>query len=118
MSRMCLSRMYLDRRLLAASTRRYGPFVNTEIFALIHRAFSLITVLFFEVFLFRPATLPAILPVHNQKLETKSIDLQTRLEANAQIAIIHLVLVSIAVEEAEMARDGKQKVIVEGRQLR
>jgi hypothetical protein len=46
------------------------------------------------------------------------IDSQSGLEADAQIAEIHLVLVREGVEEREMAGDGEQKVIVEWGELR
>lgn len=67
--------------------------------------------------LFSPAALPAVLPVADKELETEGIDSHTRLEADAQIAIVHLVLVHIGMEEIEMAGDGEQKVVVVGREL-
>lgn len=52
----------------------------------------------FEKFLFGPTTLPAVFPVANEKLEAESIDLHAGLEANAQITVIHFVLVDVRVK--------------------
>ena len=73
--------------------------------------------LFLQILLLRPASLPAILPVADKELETEGIDSHTRLEADAQIAVVHLVLVHIGMEEIEMAGDGEQKVVVVGREF-
>jgi hypothetical protein len=44
-----------------------------------------------EIILFCPASLPAVAPVQNEELEAKGIDLDCRLEADAQIVVVHLV---------------------------
>ena len=58
------------------------------------------------------ATLPTILPITDKEVEAESIDLHTRLETNAKIAIVHLVLVDIGVKEVQVAGDGEQKVVI------
>lgn len=71
-----------------------------------------------QILLLGPATLPTALPVTHQELETKGVYAHTRLKANTQVAVVHLVLVDVRVQQAEMARYGKEKVVVEWRQLR
>lgn len=52
-----------------------------------------VLILFFDIFGLILAASPAIAPVADQELEAKDIDLHARLEANAEVAEIHLVLV-------------------------
>ena len=54
------------------------------------------------------ATLPAVSPVANQEAEAVRIDLHARLEADAEVLEIHLVLVGVSKEKREMAGDGKE----------
>lgn len=57
-----------------------------------------------KVFL-RPAALPAIPPVQNEKLETKGIDFYSRLEADAQVVVVHLVELGTRVQQADVTGD-------------
>jgi hypothetical protein len=47
-------------------------------------------------------------------LETERIDFNGRLEADAQIIVVHLVKLRTRVQQADMARDREQEVVVEG----
>ena len=67
--------------------------------------------------LLRPTTLPAVLPITDKKLKTKRINLHARLETDTKIAVIHLVLVDVGMEEIQMTRNREKKVIVVRRQL-
>jgi hypothetical protein len=68
--------------------------------------------------LFHPAALPAVLPIHHQELKAEGVDFQTGLEADAQVAVVHFVLVREGGEEGEVAGDGEEEIVVEGRQFR
>ena len=48
--------------------------------------------LFCKIFLLSPAALPAIPPVKDEELEAKGVNLHTRLEADAEISVVHFVL--------------------------
>lgn len=83
------------------------------------RRFSLIKFfLLLGELLLRPAALPTILPVADKEVEAERINLHAWLEANAEIAIVHLVVVDIGMKETQVAGDGKQKVVVVRRELR
>lgn len=69
-------------------------------------------VLQLKILFFGPAALPAVLPVAYQELETKGIDPHARLETDAEVWIIHLVLLVVHVEDADVASDGKEHVVV------
>ena len=71
-----------------------------------------------EGFFLRPASLPAVPPIAHEELEAKGVDLEARLEADAEVAVVHLVLVAVRAEQAEVARDGEEKVIVPRRKPR
>lgn len=62
--------------------------------------------------LFCPASLPAVLPVTNQELETEPVYLHARLETDTQIAVVHLVLVHVGMEEVQVTGDSKEKIVV------
>lgn len=68
--------------------------------------------------LFGPAALPAVPPVANEELKAERIDFEAGLEADAEVAVVHFVLVYVGVQETEMACDGKKQIIVPGRQFR
>jgi hypothetical protein len=51
-------------------------------------------------------------------MKAKRVNLHARLETNAEIPIIHLVLIDIRVEEVEVAGDCEEKVVVVRRQFR
>ena len=75
-------------RVEATPRRRDRSFICRDLLAaggllFIPGTFSVVSVLFFQVLLFGPAALPAILPVLHQELEAKSVDLEARLEADA-----------------------------------
>ena len=65
-----------------------------------------------EVFL-RPTALPAISPIQNKELEAERINLDSRLEADAQVVVVHLVELGTRVQQANVAGDRKQEVVVE-----
>jgi hypothetical protein len=44
---------------------------------------------------FSKATLPAVLPIANEELETKTVNFHARLKADAEVAVIHLILVDV-----------------------
>lgn len=67
---------------------------------------------------FSLATLPTISPVADEELEAEGINLHARLEANAQVSIIHLVLLGVRKEKREVAGNGEEEVVVEGREVR
>ena len=72
-------------------------------------------VLRLAVLSFSLATLPAISPIANEELEAVGINFHARLEADAKISEIHLVLLRVRQEEGEVACDGEEEVVLEGR---
>jgi hypothetical protein len=66
-----------------------------------------------EVLLLGPAALPAVSPVQNQELETERVDLDCRLEADAKVVVVHLVEFGAGVQQADVAGDGEEEVVVE-----
>lgn len=89
-------------------------------FSSVFRCFLFLIHLFFflQILLLRPASLPAVLPVTDQKVEAICLDLHAWLEAYAQIAVVHLVLFDIRVKKVEMAGDGEKKIVMVRRQFR
>ena len=67
-----------------------------------------------KIVLFSPAALPAIAPIQYQELKAESIDLDGRLETNAQVVVVHLVELGARVQQTDMAGDGEEQVVVEG----
>jgi hypothetical protein len=45
-------------------------------------------------------------------MEAKGIDFHARLETDAEVAIIHLILVNIGMEKVEVAGYGEKEVII------
>lgn len=76
------------------------------------------SVLLLNEFGFVLAASPTISPITDKKFETKGINLHAGLEADAEVPEIHLVLVGVSKEQAEVACDGEEEVVVEGRQVR
>jgi len=74
-------------------------------------------ILFVQVLALGPAPLPAILPVAHEELEAEWIHLHAWLKADAEVLIVHFVLVGVHVKKTDVAGDGKEDVIVERRQL-
>lgn len=68
-----------------------------------------------QIVFLSPTALPAIAPVQNQELETESINLDGRLEADAKVVIVHLVELGARVQQTDMAGDGEEEVVVEWR---
>ncbi len=58
--------------------------------------------------LFGPTTLPAVPPVADEKLEAEGINFEAWLEADAEVAVVHLVLTHVGMKKTEMARDRKK----------
>lgn len=73
------------------------------------------SVLLVKVFFLGPTTLPTILPITDQEGETVVVDFHAWLEANAQITIIHAIDILVRKQQAQVAGDGKKKVIIERR---
>ena len=74
-------------------------------------------VLLGEGLFFGPAALPAVTPVADEELEAEAVDAEAGLEADAEILVVHAVLVDVGVEETEVARDGEEEVVVPWWQL-
>lgn len=74
-------------------------------------------VLFFYVPRFVFATLPAMPPVAYQELEAEGVDFHARLEAYAEVAEIHLVLVRVRKKQAQVTCDSEKEVVIEWRQV-
>jgi hypothetical protein len=126
MGRFDVARLFLDslrglrtsRGVVSAglaAARRNGPFVDVGrmalallgcLFFLIHFSFSL------KIFFFCPTPLPTIFPVTNQEMEAKRVDFHARLETDAKVAVIHLILVNIGMKKVEVAGYGEEKVII------
>lgn len=110
-------------RSLAATRRRYGSLIGAGRrwwhVCLFPRSFLLLVHLFLdlEVLLLCPAALPAVLPVADEEIEAECVDLHAWLEADAKIAIVHLVLVNIGMQEVEMTGDGEEEVIIVWREF-
>jgi hypothetical protein len=66
---------------------------------------------------FGSAALPAISPIAHEELKAVCVDLHTRLEADAKISEVHLVLLGVSQEEGKMTCDGEEEVVVERRQV-
>lgn len=62
--------------------------------------------------LLSPAALPAVPPIADEKLKTEGIYFQTRLKANAEVAVVHPILVYVSMQKTEVACDGEEQVIV------
>ena len=62
--------------------------------------------------------MPTVAPIQDKELEAERIDLDGRLKAYAQIAVVHLVELSTGVQQTNVACDGKEKIIIEGWQFR
>lgn len=73
-----------------------------------------IVVLGADILLFSLTTLPAISPITNKEFKAEGVDFHARLEADAEVAEIHLVFLGVGEEEGEVAGDGEEEVIVEG----
>ena len=53
--------------------------------------------------LLSPTTLPAVSPVQNKELEAKGVDLDSRLETDAEVVVVHLVEFGTRVQQADVA---------------
>jgi len=70
------------------------------------------------VLIFSLATLPTISPVADKEFEAEGINLHARLEADAQVSVIHFVLLGVRKEKREVAGNGEEEVVVEGGEVR
>lgn len=61
--------------------------------------------------------MPAVTPVQNEKLEAESVDPDGRLEADAQVIVVHFVELGARVQKTDVASDGKEEIVVKWRQL-
>lgn len=71
--------------------------------------------LYLEVLLLCPTSLPTILPVADQEMETIGVNLHTWLEAYTKIAVVHFVMVDVGMEKVKVAGDSEKKVVMIGR---
>ena len=69
------------------------------------------------VLAFRAAALPALAPVAYEELEAPAFELDAGQEADAQVAEVHLVLVRVVVQQADVAGYGEEDVVVVGREV-
>lgn len=60
-----------------------------------------------EIVLLCPTALPAISPIENEKLEAERVDLDSWLEADAQVVVVHLVELRAGMQQADVAGDCK-----------
>ncbi len=71
-------------------------------------------VLLDEGLLLGPAPLPAIAPVADKEVEAEGVDAEAGLEADAEVFVVHAVLIDVGVQQAEVAGDGEEEVVVPG----
>ncbi len=75
-------------------------------------------VFFLQGLFLRPTSLPTISPVADQELEAETVDSQTRLEADAEVGVIHFVFLHVGVQQAQVAGDGEEQVVIPRRKPR
>lgn len=97
-----------------AAGRRDGPVIESR--AVCQRLFGLHLLL--EPLLLGPASLPAVLPIADEELEAEAVDFHARLEADAEIAVVHFVLIYIRVEKVQMACDREEEIVIVRGKLR
>lgn len=73
--------------------------------------------LFIKLFLLGPAALPAVAPVTNQIVEEPALQVKTRANADRQVVQVHAVTLLVGEEQAQMAGDCEEQVVVEWRKL-
>ena len=71
-----------------------------------------------QVFFLGPAALPAFTPVADEEVEAERVDLHAGLEADAEVAIVHFILVDVGVQQAQVTGDGEEEIVVEWWELR
>lgn len=74
-------------------------------------------VLFFSIRLLRRASLPAIAPIFDQEVEGEGVDTCTRLKADAEVLVGHLVRVRELREERDVCCDSEEQIVIEGREF-
>jgi len=95
----------VDRVTSAASGRRHVTRVCDSL-------------LLVKLLLFGPAPLPAVAPVSNKVVEQPPLQVEAWSDADGKVVEVHAVAFLVRQEEAEVARDGKEQVVVERRELR
>jgi len=75
-------------------------------------------ILLLDVICLGLASLPAVSPALDQPPETQCINSHAWLEANAQVAVVHLVFVGVSQEKRKVAGNSKEKIVVEWREIR
>lgn len=75
-------------------------------------------ILFFQSLFLGPAPLPTISPVTDKELKAKTVNSETRLKADAEVGVIHFILVHVGVKQAQMTGDGEEQVVIPWRQPR
>jgi len=73
--------------------------------------------LLIELFLLGPATLPAVAPVANKIIEEPTLQVETRSDADREVVEVHAVTLLVRKEQAQVAGDCEEQVVVEGRKL-
>lgn len=94
--------LFLFSNVLAATGRGDSSFVRLLRFRLGFFFFAQRRCLFLvhlflglNILLLRPASLPAVLPVADQKIEAICLNLHARLKAYTEIAVIHFILINV-----------------------
>ena len=55
-----------------------------------------------------PAPLPTVSPVADQELKAETVNPETRLKADAEVGVVHFILIHVSMKQAQMAGDGKE----------
>lgn len=63
------------------------------------------------------AAFPAVAPIADEEFKAEGVDFHAGLETDAQVAEVHFVFLRVREEEREMAGDGEEEVVVEGREI-
>jgi hypothetical protein len=61
--------------------------------------------------------LPAVAPIQDEELEAEGINLDSRLKADTEVVVVHLVELGARVQKADVASDREEQVVVERRQF-
>lgn len=72
---------------------------------------------FVKLLLLSPTSLPTVAPISHEIVEQPSLQIETRANADRKIVEVHAVTLLVRQKQAEMTRDGEQKVVVEWRKL-
>lgn len=77
---------------------------------------GLCAIFFFGSLFLCPATLPTLAPLVDEELKAESVDFEGGLEADAEVTVGHAVFVGVGAEEAKVTCNGKEEVVIPGRE--